>query len=298
MNLPFKLARIEKETIDLQHADHFTKRYIRGDLDDVDYSKGVVYKKSPMKLSELDVRDTKQQVVLLEGAPGVGKTTFSWEFSKKWSRGEILQDHSLLLLLPLRDNNLKEAKTLSDLFQHQNPELQQAVVREVTSSQGKGVAIWLEAWDELDDRPREEASVFLDLIHGRILPLATVFVTSRPWASEHLREKCGHRISKHVELLTSAKDQIEHYISKAGAEAQPSSFATKFTYYLSSNPVIRAAMYTPVTAKMSAEVFAWSQLAELPPPTTDRTVHHLHPQDLSGIPLNTPTVPQTAVEGD
>jgi len=31
--LPFKLARIEKETIDLQHADHFTKRYIRGDLD-------------------------------------------------------------------------------------------------------------------------------------------------------------------------------------------------------------------------------------------------------------------------
>ena len=93
LHLPFCFPR--------QHADHFTKRYIRGDLDDVDYSKGVVYKKSPMKLSELDVRDTKQQVVLLEGAPGVGKTTFSWEFSKKWSRGEILQDHSLLkVVLP------------------------------------------------------------------------------------------------------------------------------------------------------------------------------------------------------
>ena len=50
--LPFKLARIE-ENIDLQHADHFTKRYIRGDLDDVDYSKGIVYKSSPMKLAEL-----------------------------------------------------------------------------------------------------------------------------------------------------------------------------------------------------------------------------------------------------
>ena len=34
--LPFKLARIEKEKIDLQHADHFTRRYIHGDLDDVD----------------------------------------------------------------------------------------------------------------------------------------------------------------------------------------------------------------------------------------------------------------------
>ena len=267
--LPFKLARIEKEKIDLQHADHFTKRYIRGDLDDVDYSKGIVYKKSPMELSELDChgRDS-QQVVLIEGAPGVGKTTFSWEFCKKWGKGEILQDNSLLFLLPLRDNNLKEANTLSDLFYHPNPELQEAVVQEVTSTQGNGVAIWLEAWDELNDKPREEASVFLDLIHGRILPFATVFVTSRPWASEHLREKCSHRISQHVEILASAKDQIEHYISKAEAEAQPSSFATKFTDYLSSNPAIRAAMYTPVTAKMSAEVFTWSQLTESPPPTT------------------------------
>ena len=130
------------------------------------------------------------------------------------------------------------------------------------------MAIWLEAWDELDHVPREKASVFLDLIHGRILPLATVFVTSRPWASEHLRENCGHRITQHVEILTSAKDQIEHYISNAEAEAQPSSFAAKFTDYLSSNPVIRAAMYTPVTAKMAAEVFTWSQHTESPPPTT------------------------------
>ena len=50
----------------------------------------------------------------------------------------------MLLLLPLRDNNLKEAKTLSDLFYHPNPQLQQAVVQEVTSNQGKGVAICLE----------------------------------------------------------------------------------------------------------------------------------------------------------
>ena len=267
--LPFKLARIEKEKIDLQHADHFTKRYIRGDLDDVDFSKGIVYKKSPMKLSELDCRaHASHQVVLIEGAPGVGKTTFSWEFCKKWGKGEILQDHSLLLLLPLRDNNLKEAKTLSDLFYHPNQELQQAVVQEVTRNQGKGVAVWLEAWDELDDKPREEASVFLDLIHGRILPLATVFVTSRPWASEHLREKCRHRISQHVEIVASAKDQVEHIVSKVDVEAQPSSFATKFIDYLSCNPAIRAAMYTPVTAKMSTEVFAWSQLTGSPPPTT------------------------------
>ena len=265
--LPFKLARIEKEKVSI---DEFTRRYLRGDMDDVGSLGNEYYKKSPIKFEEVGKpsRRHRQKLVLIEGAPGVGKTTFSWEFCRKWGKGEILQDHSLLLLLPLRDNNLKEAKTLSDLFYHPNSELQQAVVRDVTSNQGQGVAIWLEAWDELDHQPRVKASVFLDFIHGRILPLATVFVTSRPWASEHLRKNCGHRITQHVEVLTSAKDQIEHYISKAEAEAQPSSFAAKFTDYLSSNPVIRAAMYTPVTAKMAAEVFTWSLNHESPPPTT------------------------------
>ena len=266
--LPFKLARIEKEKTDL-YSDEFTRWYLRWDMDDVG-SHTTIYKKSPIEFEDVGKLSSHHQhkLVLMEGAPGVGKTTFSWEFCRKWSIGEILQGHSLLLLLPLRDNSLKAAKTLSDLFYHPNLELQQAVVQEVTSNQGQGVAIWLEAWDELDHEPREKASVFLDLIHGRILPLATVFVTSRPWASEHLRENCEDRITQHVEILTSAKDQIGHYISKAEAEAQPSSFGVKFTDYLSSNPVIRAAMYTPVTARMAAEVFNWSQHTESPPPTT------------------------------
>ena len=265
--LPFKLARIEKEKVS---TDEFTRRYLRGDMDDVGSLGTEFYKKSPIEFEEVGKLSShlRQKLVLIEGAPGVGKTTFSWEFCRKWGRGEILQDHSLLLLLPLRDNNLKEAKTLSDLFYHPNSELQQAVVQEVTSNQGQGVAIWLEAWDELDHEPREKVSVFLDLILGRILPLATVFITSRPWASEHLRKNYEHQITQHVEVLTSAKDQIEHYISKAEAEAQPSSFAAKFTDYLSSNPVIKAAMYTPVTAKMAAEVFTWSQHTETHPPTT------------------------------
>ena len=265
--LPFKLARIEKEKVSI---DKFTQRYLRGDMDDVGSLGTEFYKKSPIKFEEVGKHSSHHQpeLVLIEGAPGVGKTTFSWEFCRKWGRGEILQDHSLLLLLPLRDNSLKESKTLSDLFYHPNSELQQAVVQEVTSNQGNGVALWLQAWDELDHEPRENASVFLNLIHGRILPLATVFITSRPWASEHLRKNNEHRITQHVEVLTSEKDQIEYYISKAEAEAQPSSFAAKFTDYLSSNPVIKAAMYTPVTAKMAAEVFTWSQHTELPPPTT------------------------------
>ena len=148
--LPFKLARIEKVSI-----DEFTRQYLRGDVDNVGSLGTEFYKKSPIKFEEVGKLSShhRHRLVLIEGAPGVGKTTFRWEFCRKWGRGEILQGHSLLLLLPLRDNNLKGTKTLSELFYHPNSELQQAVVQEVTSNLGQGVAIWLEAWDELDHEP-------------------------------------------------------------------------------------------------------------------------------------------------
>ena len=264
---PFKLAKIEKEKVSV---DEFTRRYLRGDMDDVGSLGTEFYKKSPIKFEEVGKLSShhQQKLILIEGAPGVGKTTFSWEFCRKWGRGDVLQDCSLLLLLPLRDYTLNVAKSLLDLFYHPDSELQEAVVQQVTSHQGQGVAIWLEAWDELDHELREKASVFLDLIHDRILPLATKFVTSRPWASQYLIQDCENRIAQHLEILTFTNNQITHYISKAKSVADPSLFAAKFTDYLSSNPVIRTAMYTPITAKMSAEVFTWNHHIELSPPTT------------------------------
>ena len=64
------------------------------------------HKKSPIKfevVSKLSSHDLKNR--------GYPWCTFSWEFCRKWDRGEVLQDHCLLLLHPLHDNNLKEAKT-------------------------------------------------------------------------------------------------------------------------------------------------------------------------------------------
>ena len=82
-------------------------------------------------------------------------------------------------------------------------------------------------------------------------------------AEMYVREKCVDEISRHVKLLPSP----EQYLSNTEVEADPS-LLTKYEDYLSSIPVIRAAMYTPVTAKMAAEVFTWSQHTESPPPTT------------------------------
>ena len=258
---PFKLARLEKKTVDRNELDKFSKSTLRGDLDDVVYTKEhTTQDKIGHPRKWLD--EKKPRLILIEGAPGVGKTTFSGEFCHEWSQGKFLSDHKLLVLLPLRDNRVKSARNVSDFFQH--PQLQQAIAEQVESSGGEGVALWLEAWDELQENKRQKSSVFLDLVHGRVLPKATVIVTSRPWATHNLKATSSG-IDQHIEIVSTPAIQLSRILSQD--KVRPD-VRTKLRDYVYKNPSVKAAMHTPVTADIVAEVFQWSQDTESPPPRT------------------------------
>ena len=252
----FKLARIWKEKIDRRKMDSFTKSTIRGDKDDV------IYKKYPMTEDEV-VDWKKPRLVVIEGAPGVGKTTFSEQFCFKWSQGQRLNDHTLLVLLPLRDNRVRSAKSISDLFHH--PQLQGAIAQEVESSQGEGVVLWLEAWDELEQRMREESSIFLDLVHGRKLPKATIIITSRPWATKPIVKSTSIRVDQHIELVTTPTLELGRVLRE---ERVHPDIRSKYLDYVNYYPAMKAAMHTPVTANIVTDVFQWSRDMESTPPTT------------------------------
>ena len=261
--LPFRLARIKKQSLSLSDMDRFTRESLRGDMDDV------VYKKMAMELSELgEMGDGPQsQVVLIEGAPGVGKTTFSWHQCRQWAEGKLLQAYSIVLLLPLRDNNIRQISSLPGLFQHSREQVREEVSRIVAESDGAGCLIWLEAWDELPADLRSH-SLFTELIRGIQLPAATIFITSRPWATGGLLETVGDRLSQHVELLALAKEEVENEIRAmiVAIQSQTSSdLGFDFLEFIESNPMIRAAMYTPVSATIVEQVFKY---APHNPPTT------------------------------
>ena len=258
----FKLAGMEKKEIDRSEMDSFTRSTIRGDKDDV------IYKKYPMTEDEVaqathETKRKKPRLVLIEGAPGVGKTTFSEQFCFKWSQGQRLNDHTLLVLLPLRDNRVRSAKSISDLFHH--PQLQGAIAQEVESSQGEGVVLWLEAWDELEQRMREESSIFLDLVHGRKLPKATIIITSRPWATKLIIESTSIQVDQHIELVTTPTLELSRVLRE---ERVHPDIRSKFLDYVSYYPAMKAAMHTPVTANIVTDVFKWSRDMESTPPTT------------------------------
>ena len=274
--LPFRLARIDKQTLSQGDMDRFTRDSLRGDMDDV------VYKKTAMELSELGVMadGSQPKVVLIEGAPGVGKTTFAWEQCRQWAEGKLLQAYSIVLLLPLRDNNIRQITSLPSLFRHTNEQVRDEVTRTFAENRGKGCLIWLEAWDELVDDLRSD-SLFIRLIRGIHLPAATIYITSRPWATGGLLQQMGDRISQHTELLALAQDQVDihkreisqqttHQLPTTDTPKTDSQKATEpsvldFLQYIESHPVILAAMYTPVSAAIVEQVF---KCAPHNPPTT------------------------------
>ena len=261
--LPFRLARIEKRTLSQGDMDRFTRDSLRGDMDDV------VYKKTAMELSELGMMadGSQPKVVLIEGAPGVGKTTFAWEQCRQWAEGKLLQAYSIVLLLPLRDNNIRQITSLPSLFRHTKEKVRDEVTRTFVENCGKGCLIWLEAWDELVDDLRTD-SLFTQLIRGIQLPAATIYITTRPWATGGLVQQMGDRISQHTELLGLTQEQVDihkreisqqtthqHSITETDLVKATDSSVADLLQYINSHPVILAAMYTPVSAAIVQQVF-------------------------------------------
>ena len=205
-----------------------------------------------------------EQVVLVEGAPGVGKSTFAWEYCRRWERGEIAQQYQLVLLLRLRDERMSKAKTLTDLITYDSEDVRQAVSDDLERSHGSKTLILLEGFDELPDTCRTPQSVFLRLICGELLPLVTVMVTSRPWATGMFLEKYKHRLFQHIEILGFTTQQISEYIKSILHENE----AKDLESYIKTHPQIRGCMYIPLNCAIVVTVYQERQASGCPLPTT------------------------------
>ena len=280
------LACIDWRTVvTRKEADEFTRAMVEDGNVDV-----IMKKKTPIEFSDIvqDLPDTAlEKVILVEGAPGVGKSTFAWELCRRWERGEIAQQYKLVLLLRLRDDRISKAQKLRDLLYHPENSVGDVVKADLIKTFGDKCLIILEGFDELPDACRTESSIFLELINGQLLPLATILVTSRPWATSALVDMCHHNIFKHIEILGFTETQIEEYVRSAftdeknpeNDQMQEKDIEDTMTY-IATYPQIKACMYIPLNSAIVVSVYQESKAGRCILPKTLTELYYALTQTL------------------
>ena len=98
---------------------------------------------------------------LIEGDPGAGKTTFTFQICKEWAEGKLLME-DVVFWIPLR--HYKSVTTTSELFDKLGyPEM----MGYAQQYSGKGLVLILDGWDELPNH-LQTASLFRDIIFDTI----------------------------------------------------------------------------------------------------------------------------------
>ena len=253
------LAVIGHQYTTSKDAEEYTKAMVQdGNIDKILGQKGHI------EFSDIAKDSPQNRIIVVEGAPGVGKTTFAWEFCRRWERGEIAQQYQLVLLLRLRDERMSRATSLRDIFHYPEQSVLEAVEKEITKSCGANILIILEGFYELPDHCRRD-SIFMQLINGEVIHKATVLITSRPWETGVILSDNRDRIYQRIEILGFTNSQIEEYISSAFNGRND---ADNFSAYLRTYPQIKASMYIPLNSAIAVAVYMDSKKNEYTAPRT------------------------------
>jgi len=108
----FNLAMIVKERMQRPSLDEELVRLtLRGNVDDI------VAKKTSVQLENIFEHDrAKQRFVLVEGAPGAGKSTLAWHICQKWECGELFQEFRVVIIVQLREPSYSGSQVTSRPF--------------------------------------------------------------------------------------------------------------------------------------------------------------------------------------
>ena len=199
----------------------------------------------------LEAGKSKLRLVLVEGAPGIGKSTYAWELCRKWEEFSCMQQYSLVVLLRLREERVQKVTSVGQLFCSYESEDKDILVKEVLKCQGKDILFIMDGFDELP-RALQKESYLLNLIKGEVLPASTVLVTSRPSATAELLTSC--RPQKRVEVLGFTQKSIKAYACSIFSDPKE---LEKFMAYISisKNPAINSLIYVPLNAAIIVQIF-------------------------------------------
>ena len=211
-------------------------------------------------LAPLETSD-HPQFILIEGAPGIGKSLLLKHIAYRWSIQEILQKFKLVLLLCLRDPAVQQMSFIDDLLQSfckrdkDATEVASVCRKYLVNNDGEDLALLFDGYDEYPERLLKD-SLIADILEREVLPRCGLIVSSRPHASVSLRQ---HATVK-VDILGFTEAEREQYI-KVSMKGQPQKI-DELTQYLQAHSTISSLCFVPFN--LVVLVYLYNQGFSLP----------------------------------
>ena len=201
--------------------------------------------------------DKPVKFILVEGPPGIGKSTFAWEVCRRWEEIPSLKAYDAIVLLKLRERWVLNATSLTELFRYPGePEFSKTISKELNQSQGLNLLLILDGFDEVSHSFHDN-SVIKHILSRVLLPECTIILTTRPSAKSTLEIDFQPLVNKHLEIIGFPEEERVKYITEVFSK-QPE-LQVNFLKYMFNVPHIKSMMYIPLNCAIIAKVCSESK---------------------------------------
>ena len=195
--------------------------------------------------------------ILLEGEPGIGKSTLTKQLCYKFAEDTFASEYKLVMRVVLRglpsDTTLSVEDLVrsctSDVGASLDEEDVSTLSRYITANKGKDTLFIMDGYDEFPEELQEK-SLVADIINGKTLPQSSFIITSRPRASAPLHDK----IDRRIEVSGFEEEEIEQFIRKYYGESSISVADALLARLNSTLPQIKAMCSIPLILLMTCYV--------------------------------------------
>ena len=216
------------------------------------------------KISDIFLPINKHpQIILIEGAPGIGKSMLMREIRYLWATEEILKDKKMILLLPLHVINKMNSTRDMFLFSCKNEEHARICDIYFGNNNGQGLVILLDGLDENPQTMQRGSFLYETLIVERIFVNACIVITSRPHVTIDILEHVSYR----VDIIGFTFERRQEFVEENLKEN-----AGDLKSYLNKHEIIDTLCYIPLN--MTIVLFLFKEkvgLEDLPKTLTDLT---------------------------
>jgi len=182
------------------------------------------------------------RVILIDGAPGIGKTYLCKEIAYQWSQGQILTEKRFLFLLRAHEQSVQQLKEVKDLIKYcchlECEESIDDIYKCIKEKEGANLIVLLDGYNEFSIKLPGDCLIYQLISHQR-LSKCDIVIASRSFTYGPVCKfvKCR------IEIIGFTYNDRQKYIQRALAN-KPDDILT-LTNYLDSHPTFSSLCYIP-----------------------------------------------------